>query len=115
MDNNQSAHKKIADTLYDTFIGVINEDDFNITKVIILVTNLMQAVEKYTELKGSEKKVIVLYVIERFIEATKNNTAKDVLNLAKPMLPELIDTIMNVDKRKIKIRAKKLFDSIRCC
>ena len=115
MDNKLSTHKKIAYTLYDTFIGVINEDDFNMAKVVIIVTNLMQAVEKYTDLKGGEKKVIVLYVIDRFIEDTTNNTVNDVLNLAKPMLPELINTIMNVDKRKIKIRVKKLFNSNRCC
>jgi hypothetical protein len=111
----KSTQKKISDTLYDTFINIVNEDDFTITKVITLTTSLMQAVDKYTELTGSEKKVIVLYVIERFIEDTNNNTVKDILNTAKPLLPDIIDTIMNVDKRKIKIRAKKLFESIKCC
>lgn len=112
---NESTQKKISDTLYDTFINIIKEDDFTTTKVITLTTSLMQAVDKYTELTGSEKKVIVLYVIERFTEDAENNTVKDILTVAKPMLPDIIDAIMNVDKRKIKIRAKKFLDSIMCC
>lgn len=102
----------IADELYDSVKGLLAEE-LNTTKVIGLVTRLMQSVDTYTNVSGKEKKEVILEVIDRIINDLPDGTSKDVLKTARPMIPDIIDTIISVDKRELKIRAKKMWK--RCC
>lgn len=99
----------ISDELYESVKDLITEE-LNTAKVLGLVTNLMQFVDTYTGLSGEEKKDIVLQVIDRIIVDLPNDNA---LKLARPIIPDIINTIINVDKRKIKIKVKKIWK--KCC
>lgn len=111
------AVRTIANDLYENFKELVT-DDFVMQNVIGLVTDIMKVVDKYDGIKGSEKKEVVLLLIDKIIEDLPNGTAKDVLNTTKPMLPSVIDTIISVDRRKITIKARKCWDRIKdnmCC
>ena len=87
----------------------------------------MNLVDKYLYLTGTEKKIIVLHVIEKLfkeriqyiIEITEEK--KEILIMAIDKVPILIDILISVQKGKYKINRKQLmiskksfFDYI-CC
>ena len=74
-----------------------------------LVT-LMQLVESITSLKGHGKKNLVIQVMEFLImeQIRDDNEYKEQLSLlVKLTLPELIDTIVSIDRKEVKIKIKK--------
>lgn len=84
---------KFADNL---LIGEIDSSNiFNIT------INLMQFVEKYPQMKGIDKKNLVMSTIKKIIN--KYNLQETIFQI----LPIYIDNIIDVDNRNIKIDTKK--------
>ena len=70
------------------------------TNIILIVTELMKFIDNYN-LKGIEKKNIILSTIGKFLE-DENYPNKDYI--INTICPELIDILVSVDKRKIMIR-----------
>lgn len=77
---------------------------------------LMQVVETYKNIKGDQKKNIVIKVLRMFV---KNNCTPDEsqnINLLIDLaLPSIIDTIISIDKKKIKIKVGKFLKKFGSC
>jgi hypothetical protein len=63
---------------------------------------LMKAVEEYRELKGPQKKELVLRVLRRHASGVEKK-----LDLPTDLLSTMIDILIRVDKKKVIINAKK--------
>ena len=72
-------------------------DSSNISKVII---ELMQFIGNF-DVKNSDKKNIVIYVLKKYIE---NNSVLIHAEEMIKLLPHLIDIFTMIDARKIKIK-----------
>jgi hypothetical protein len=67
---------------------------------------LMKAAEKYKNLSGIEKKNLVLYVLDKYI---KDNNPE--LSSFMQIIHPLIDIIILLDKKEIRIQLSKCFGS----
>jgi len=103
---------EIVDELYNSIKSLVN-DELDITKLMQITTTLMQVVETYSELKGQEKKGLILQVIDKISEELPEGTAKDVVKTTRPIIPNIIDTVISVDKGELKIKAKRIWKRIR--
>lgn len=112
--------EKYIDLLYNS----LSKSNFLLTQenITVVVINLMQLVDKYTELSGEEKKNIVIHVVKKIIkhEIDKDKIIEEeeklMLTFVDIFLPSIIDTLVSVDKKKIAIKIKKTFSScFTCC
>ena len=122
---------QITFSLIDKITTIIVKKQYNADKLFInigTITNIiMNLVDKYLYLTGTEKKIIVLHVIEKLfkeriqyiIEITEEK--KENLIMAIDKVPILIDILIAVQKGKYKINRKQLmvskksfFDYIFC-
>jgi len=86
----------------------------NITTYLV---TLMQIVEGIKTLKGQDKKNLVIQVMEFLIieRIRDDNIYKQQLSLlVKLTIPELIDMIISIDRKKMKIKIKKIFSNCLC-
>lgn len=113
--------KNVIDNLYDEILEVRNGEKLTLSNGVSFCVNLMQLVEKYTNFSGSQKKQIVIDVINKIIEVQVDdvNLEKDLINFSNSVLPNTIDIIVSVDRKKLVIKTKKIFkyiyDKICCC
>jgi hypothetical protein len=103
--------------LYKKIENIINKEDKLTTINIIQVTTyLMQIIETYPKLKGSERKEIILKVL---IKYAKMNLSEEDYEEIKPFIditiPIIIDTIISVDSKEIVIQTKKCLTSCFPC
>ena len=132
IDDNYLANLgQITFSLIDKITTIIVKKQYNADKLFInigTITNIiMNLVDKYLYLTGTEKKIIVLHVIEKLfkeriqyiIEITEEK--KENLIMAIDKVPILIDILISVQKGKYKINRKQLmvskksfFDYIFC-
>ena len=122
---------QITFSLIDKITTIIVKKQYTADKLFInigTITNIiMNLVDKYLYLTGTEKKIIVLHVIEKLfkeriqyiIEITEEK--KENLIMAIDKVPILIDILIAVQKGKYKINRKQLmvskksfFDYIFC-
>jgi hypothetical protein len=75
----------------------------NVSSLILI---LMEEVGKYKKLSGSDKKRLVIKIIENFIEDICPGKDTDIEKVLKQMVPSLIDGIIHVGK--LKLFKKKL-------
>ena len=70
----------------------------NVSSLILI---LMEEVGKYKKLSGSDKKRLVIKIIENFIKDICQGENADIEKVMKQMIPSLIDGIIHVGKLKI--------------
>jgi hypothetical protein len=100
--------EKIIESLYNN----LNAMSTSITtaNIIELTTKLMQLVESYPLLKGSQKKNIVIFVLKKFVTSKVDvESQQQVLSFIDLFLPSVIDTLISLDNSEIEIKVKK------CC
>jgi hypothetical protein len=92
-----------AEALYAQLKELVAKDGLsplNISRVCVM---LMQESEKYSELKGQEKKALILSVVQRYADEDSGNFSSVFID----MLPDLIDTFIAVDKHRLVIAKKE--------
>ena len=74
-----------------------------------VLVNLMQVVEHYKEIKGIQKKQLILLVLNKYINQhiVLEGDALLLKNLVQKSLPMVIDTIVSIDKKELAIKIKK--------
>ena len=112
---------QIIFSIIDKITTIILKKQYNSDKLLVnigTITNIiMTLVDKYLYLTGSEKKIIVLQVLDKIfkeriqfiIEIT--NEKKENLITALDKVPMLIDILIAVQKGKYKINNKKIMAS----
>ena len=88
-------------------------DNFSLGTVVDIIPNLIRCVEKYKTLSGTEKKRLVLELIDRFIDRTDGFGDDTVVDpILKTIVPSVIDNLIKVEDKKIVLRKKSKY---LCC
>lgn len=89
--------------------NIVGGDEINATNILLFSLNLEQVVERYKDLKGKQKKELVLRVFKRYAE--KHNSE---LGHLLDFLPGFIDVSISLDRgdAKIQIDAEQV---VTCC
>ena len=97
--------------------SIIGKRAVNAGNIISLVTLLMKTADKYTDIKGIQKKELVLAVTRKVVEETvPEEDRANVLYIVDGALPTIIDTIVAIDKGQLAIKIKKGFKAwCGCC
>ena len=115
---------QIIFSIIDKIITIIIKKQYNADKLFVnigTITNIiMTFVDKYLYLTGSEKKIIVLQVINKLfkdkiqyiIEISEDK--KENLIMAIDKVPMLIDILIAVQKGKYKINRKQILETKKC-
>ena len=92
-------------------------EDFSVSKLMSIVPKLMKHVENYKNLKGAQKRELVIKMLKHIIDVTDGPGNDAVWDpILKDLVPGLIDTLIEVNDGKLKLR-KKPFKFLRlfCC
>ncbi len=117
---------KPENVLLDTFehlysyVVSVHSEKLNASNIIVIATELMQVVEKYKTLTGSQKKTLVINVIKKLVNSTVDDESdKKTLNTIIDLtLPTVIDNLINAINGNIKFdkeKAKSFFRKFLCC
>lgn len=109
---------KLADEIYNSAITVFGDDKVDLTTVVRCCVLLMQLVEKYRELSGSQKKDLVLLTLRRIIKekVVDQDLEDSLLALLDLTIPPLIDIIVSVDRKQLVIDARNWLTKVsKCC
>jgi len=116
--------------LNNTFINII-EHLYNYAKsiyttkitpsnVVMITTEIIQTVEKYNNLTGVQKKMIVINVVKKLVNS-QNNTDEDkqainlVIDLTLPTVIDGLISAINGDLKFDKEKVTSFFRKICCC
>ena len=112
----QLDNKEPFSRLYDEMEAIIGKREVNAGNIMSLVTLLMKTADKYTDVKGIQKKELVLAVTKKVVEETVPETEREnVLYIVNGTLPAIIDTIVAIDKGQLAIKVKKGLKAWCCC
>ena len=107
-----------AERMYEELKKVVGDGKLTTTNVITILVNLMQTVDGYVDLKGVQKKAVVLEAILHLIEEeVQDETEKEQFKqLVLLTLPSVVDSFVKLDKKKLKIKTKKVISNfMQCC
>ena len=97
-------------TAYKCKAGFINMADSYTTpeNIITIALDLMQVVETYQELKGVEKKQLIINTLKKFIDDEMKGTDPEynklILLIVNTTLPIAIDAFISIDTKQIQIK-----------
>ena len=88
------------------FNELSQKNDITFENVIFIVTNLMNIVGKYKNIKGSQKKELVISLLNEYVNKSDiEKNLKDSINfLIKTSIPFTIDVLVDVSKGKYKFK-----------
>jgi hypothetical protein len=121
MENNDSqvsVPEMAVNTLYNNLKDIIGNGKISVANITSITINLMQIVDKYKNVKGLEKKKIVLDVLNRIVDDTIDDKAEEqqLKLLLAISVPVLIDTFIAIDKGELAIKTKKaVIKLFTCC
>ena len=93
--------EKISEDIKDSI------EDFSLDKVVDIIPHLIKCVEKYKSLMGSEKKKLVIEIVKHFIDKTDGFGDDKVVDpILKSIVPSVIDNLIKVDKKQLKLKQK---------
>ena len=106
-----------AERMYEELKKIVGDGKLTTTNIITTLISLMQMVDGYADLKGAQKKAVVLEAILHLIDETvPENEKEQFKQLVLLTLPSVVDNFIKLDKKKLKIKTKKVFNSfLRCC
>ena len=100
---------KIIDSLNSSFT------DFSLDKISILIPKLIIIAEKYKTLRGVEKKELVIELLKNIVSKYDNVNENSILEpIILQLVPSMIDTLISVDKKQIKLKKTPLINCFKC-
>ena len=100
--------------LIETFSDL---EDFGVDKIMSILPKLMQHVENYKNLRGVQKRELIISMLKHIIDIT-DGPGNDAIwdPILKQLVPSLIDTLIEVDSGRLKLRKKPGFlGRLFCC
>ena len=118
MDEKQNDDKfyKLSIDLYEELKGLVNKETLiNTVNVMEIIIKLASIVELYPEIKGIEKRNLVLKVVKSFInnEMKSDELQISLLNFIDLFGGSAIDAFISLDKKTFFIKKIKHF--FVCC
>jgi hypothetical protein len=107
-----------AERMYEELKKVVGDGKLTTTNVVTVLVSLMQTVDGYVDLKGAQKKAVALAAVLHLIEdQVDDNTEKTQFKqLVLLTLPSVVDSFVKLDKKQLKIKAKKVITRfLGCC
>lgn len=108
-----------TEKLYEELKQILAGTKLNASNLTVILVNLMQIIETYPKLTGPQKKEVILGGINILIDDQNDNVedAEILKLLVKMTLPNLIDTLVSIDKKQVNIKLKRLTSYIfaSCC
>jgi hypothetical protein len=86
----------------------------SVASISILVLEIIQFTEKIS-MHGEKKKKVAMEVIERLIKESDQEDKDELLVIVRMIVPDLIDTLISVDKKEMIIKTKKKLESCFMC
>lgn len=130
-ENNVHNLETIVNELYNSIYGIITMEEINPVEIpaqlITIVTKTVQVINKYSDLKGSEKKQLVLSAFDKLnnnidvIFPSISEQDKKMIKLALSTIPSLIDNIISIINMKYDIDFENLIkktsalSNLFCC
>ena len=95
----------------------IIKDGLNENDIVPLVFTLMKALDKFQELKGVEKKGILLEFLNDYIENNVEDEDKKLFlkKIVSSVLPQAINLLAKMNKKKLKSFLKKVKKVLSSC
>jgi hypothetical protein len=92
-------------------------EDFSVSNLMTVLPRLMKHVENYKNLRGSQKRELVIKMVKHLIDITDGPGNDEVWDpILKQLVPGLIDTLIQVNDGKLRLRKKPLsFLKVFCC
>ena len=101
--------KAIVESIADTL------DNFSVDKLMDVLPRLIAHVQNYKNLTGPEKRSLVIRMLNHIIDITDCPGDDDIWDpIVKRLVPSLIDTLIKVENKQLKMRKKPKF-SFLCC
>jgi hypothetical protein len=93
----------------------IQADVLDPSSIMIITTNIMEALSKYNTITGQDKKRLVILIINNVIDQTSLDEATQTLlqTMIKTTIPTTIDLFVAVSKGQYKFKYIKSF--FACC
>ena len=92
-------------------------ENFNVSSMMSVLPKLIKHVENYKNLKGEQKRALVISMLKHIIDIT-DGPGNDAIwdPILKQLVPSLIDTLIEVNDGKLKLRKKpKCFGKLLTC
>ena len=96
--------------LYDYSKSILDTNKITTTNIIMIMNNLIQVVEKYKELTGNQKKMLVLDTLKKIInENVSDESEKQQLILfVNITIPIILDSIISAINGNMKFAKDKI-------
>lgn len=98
---------EVINELTQTLESTVNTGDLDAKRLVQLIPDLMELVEKYPELKGRDKKRLVIEVLRKFVNNKVENEDKKtrLLELLDEVVPDMVDIVVDASKGKLNVNA----------
>ena len=119
-EKNQTITESQENDIINFFKDIENQS-IDITNITEHVIRLMKIIETIDKIKGVDKKKLVIFIIKKIVDKNiDDNYEREILfYFIDNMLPNVIDTIISIDKKEIVIKnankAKSLCKRIFSC
>ena len=92
-------------------------EDFSVSNLMSVLPKLIKHVENYKNLRGAQKRQLVISMVKHIIDITDGPGNDEVWDpILKQLVPGLIDTLIQVNDGKLRLRRKPLsFLKVFCC
>ena len=107
----------VIDRIYTSLSELVKGKKLTTENTIQIAVSLMKIVETYPDLRGSQKKALVLHVLKRFVKDSLDEEEEQALLMFIDLfLPTVIEALISMDKKEIVIKIKKGFKvCFKCC
>lgn len=96
-----------AERMYEEIKKAVGDGKLTPNNVVNILISLMQTVDGYADLKGAQKKAVVIEAILQLIEAEVEEASKEQFKqLVLITLPSVVDSFVKLDAKKLKITSK---------
>lgn len=100
--------------------SILGNEKITATNIVIIATSLMNVVEQYKDLTGSQKKMLIIDTIKRVINENTNDVEERMalMVIVDFTLPPLIDTLISAINGNLKFEKKKIVSTLKkifCC
>ena len=116
---NLTVPKSSVENLYRELKQLLNGSKLTEGNVVSILISLMRFIDTFPNLRGYQKKLVILEAMNIMIDDQYKDDPEHCLNLktlVSMTLPGVIDAFVEIDKKKINIKIKKSINNlIKCC
>ena len=97
-------------------------EDFSVENLMKIIPELIKHVETYKKFTGEQKRSMVISMLRHLVDITDGPGNDEMIDpIVKRLVPSIIDTLVDVDKGRLKLTKKKWKKAFRvigrlfCC